>query len=115
MPNRIPPASALAASLMLAGCVLVPTTVDGYDPDCRVVTHHMALQTVQIAELRNCNSQGCEGVVLVAAGLAAASAVVSGSIVVVGNIVYWAERQTGCAPAPTTRPAAVPVAGAPAQ
>jgi len=36
--------------------------------------------------------------VLVAIGaVAAASAVVSGSIVLVGNIVYWAEKQGKCA------------------
>ena len=34
---------------------------------------------------------------LVSAGVvAAASAVISGSIMVAGNLVYWLERQGGC-------------------
>ena len=94
-------ALALAAvCASLAGCVVVPVTVDGYDARCRVVTHHMALQAVQVGAIRSCANQACAGLVIVGAGLAAASAVVSGSVVVVGNIAYWAERQANCLAAP---------------
>jgi hypothetical protein len=95
MPYRAP-VTVLVASAFLAGCIVVPRTVDGYDPDCRIATHHMELDIVQLGRVNNCSRQDCVAVV---AGLAvtAASAIVSGSIVVAGNAVYWAERRAGCA------------------
>jgi hypothetical protein len=87
---------ALAAAALLAGCVLVPRTVHTYDPGCRVTVRTMELQAVQIAWFNGCSNEGC-GVLLAAAGAtAAASAVISGSIMVVGNVVYWLERQGTC-------------------
>jgi hypothetical protein len=87
--------AALAATLACA-CVIVPVTTVGYDPDCRLVTRHMELQAVQLAEINHCAGQGCEMVVIAALGVTAASAIVSGSIAVIGNIAYWAERRAGC-------------------
>ena len=89
-------APALAAAVLLAGCVLVPRTVHNYDPHCRVTVRTMELQAVQIAGFHGCSNEGC-GVLLAAAGAtAAASAVISGSIMVIGNVVYWLERQGTC-------------------
>ena len=85
------------AALAISGCVMVPVTVDGYDPDCRVVTHHMALQPVQLNAIGHCNDGACAAIVL---GVSAASAIVSGSIVVVGNIAWWADHRASCMVAP---------------
>jgi hypothetical protein len=98
-------ASALGASLLASGCVIVPVTTESYDPDCRFVTRHMELQPVQIARLQLCSDRGCEVMVLVGLGVTAASAIVSGSIVVVGNVVYWADHRANCQ-APVAAPAA---------
>jgi len=106
--RMMPPRSVLAASaagVLAAGCVIVPVDVAGYDPDCRYVTHHIELQAVQIAQLQRCSGQGCEAVVLAGLGVTAVSAVVSGSIVIVGNVVYWADHRANC-PAPVAAPAA---------
>jgi len=96
MPRTI--GSGLAAGALASGCIVVPVTTDTYDPDCRRVTHHMALEPVQIARLQTCSGQGCEAMVLAGLGLTAISAVVSGSIVVVGNVVYWADHRAACPP-----------------
>ncbi|MBC5784095.1 hypothetical protein H8N03_14175 [Ramlibacter sp. USB13] len=90
--------TALAALVLsLAGCVVVPQTVYRPHPECRTVERSMELQAVQVAWISGCSNEGC-AVLLAAAGVtAAASAVVSGSIVVVGNFVYWLERQGRCA------------------
>ena len=87
----------LAALLLsLAACVVVPQTVYRPNPGCRTVERSMELQAVQLAWIQGCSNEGC-AVLLAAAGVtAAASAVVSGSIAVVGNIVYWLERQGNC-------------------
>ena len=98
--RRLPsPLSLAALGLLLAGCVVVPRTVESYDPRCRIVARHMTLDAMQVASLGGCSNDGCV-VLLAAAGVtAAASAVVSGSIAVIGNVVYWLERQGRCAPA----------------
>lgn len=85
-----------AVAALLAGCVVVPQTTYGYDPECHMVARHMELQAVQVAALGGCSNEGC-AVLLAAAGItAAASAVVSGSIVIVGNVAYWLEKQGRC-------------------
>lgn len=87
------------AVLLLAGCVLVPRTVHGYDTECRVTVRHMELQPVQIASIQHCANDGCLALLAAAGATAAASAVISGSITVVGNVVYWLEKQGSCRPA----------------
>lgn len=96
------PTAAIAAlaSTLACGCVIVPVTTAEYDPDCQLVTHHMQLQAVQLAEINHCSGQGCEMVVIAALGVTAASAIVSGSIAVIGNVAYWAERRAGCVAPP---------------
>ena len=96
MPPRTT-ATAILAAAMASACVVVPVSTVGYDPDCRLVTHHMELQTVQLGQINGCSGQGCEALVIAALGVTAASAIVSGSIAVIGNVAYWAERRAGCA------------------
>ena len=103
------PAAALTC-LALAGCIVLPVTVEGYDSQCQVVTHHMELQAVQIGAIQHCGNQACAGLVLVAGGLAAGSALISGSIVLIGNVAYWAERRAGCLAAPVPMPTPLSVA-----
>lgn len=103
--------SVVAAGLLASGCVIVPVTVDSYDPDCQVVAHHMALQAVQLGRFQACSDQGCTAMLLAAMGVTAVSAVVSGSIAVVGNVVYWADHRASCL-APEAAPAPAPAASA---
>jgi hypothetical protein len=95
--SRLVPA--FAAGLLASGCVVVPVTRDSYDDDCKVATHHMELTTVQVKDVAVCrgpvNIDGA-ACVLGAVGLATISTVVSGSVVVAGNVVYWTERKAAC-------------------
>ena len=92
--------TAVLAGTLASACVIVPVTTADYDPDCQLVTHHMQLQAVQVAEINHCNSQSCGAVVIAALGVTAASAIVSGSIAVIGNVAYWVERRAGCVAPP---------------
>ena len=96
------------ATLMLSGCIVVPRTVEGYDNECRIVTHQMTLDTVQIGRINNCNYQRDCAAIVAALAVTAASAIVSGTIAVVGNVVYWGERRVGCAMADTPAPMQIP-------
>ena len=91
------------AGILASGCVIVPRTREGYDPDCQFVTHSMELEAVQVADFRACGVSGhysgndlCVAAWVASLGVTAASAVVSGSIVVAGNIAYWTERRVTC-------------------
>ena len=100
---------AACAAVLLAGCVVVPYTVERYDPQCRVVSRSMELQAVQLAWIQHCVNETCAAMLAAAGATAAASAVISGSIALVGNVVYWLERQGRCQgapPPPGVRPGA---------
>ena len=89
----------VGAGLLATGCVVVPVNRESYDDDCKLVTHHMELSTVQVQGVYGCDHNTnvlgplC---VLGAVGLATVSTVVSGSVVVVGNVAYWTERKAAC-------------------
>ena len=89
----------LGATLICAalhGCVYLPSIVEVYDPECQVVAKHMTLQEVQVSAIVGCQNQSCVAMILAVGATTAASVIVSGSIVVVGNIAYWLERQATC-------------------
>jgi len=111
-----PNAAALLAVPLLSACIMVPRTVMTYDPACRIVARQMTLQAVQVGYIGGCANQACVTLVAVAAITGLASTVVSGSIAVVGNMVYWMERQGDCKPPPAMAgfPLPPPVLTAPA-
>lgn len=82
---------------LVSGCVVVPQTTATYDPDCRVVEKHISLAAQEVAALGICrNSSECAGLLAFYGVVAAASAVVSGSVALVGNVAYWLEKQGQC-------------------
>jgi hypothetical protein len=85
-----------ALCLLLSACVLVPRTQEAWDPECHTIARSMTLQPMQIASFGGCYNEGCAALLVVAGATTAVSAVVSGSIAVVGNAVYWLEKQGRC-------------------
>ena len=99
MPGRGPlTVFGIGCLLVLQACVLVPRTTEVYDANCKVMSKQMDLEPVQIAAIRGCSNSGCTAVLVAAGATAAASAIISGSIVIVGNVVYWFEKQGRCQP-----------------
>jgi hypothetical protein len=93
-------AAALPTALMLlmlqAGCVFAPRTISVYDPDCQITSRQMILQAEQMPVMGHCRGEECGAMLVVFGAVSAATAVISGSIVVVGNVVYWFEKQNQC-------------------
>jgi hypothetical protein len=85
---------------LLSSCIVVPRTIEVYDPECQVVARHMDLQAVQIGYISHCANEGCAALIVAAAATATATAIISGSIVVIGNTVYWFEKRGRCQPLP---------------
>lgn len=86
----------LVFAALLSSCVVVPQTREVYDPECRTLTRQMTLETAVVGGFQACAGEGCTALLVAAGAVTAASAVVSGSIALVGNIVYWFERQGRC-------------------
>ena len=85
----------------LAGCIVVPQTREVYDSECRLLTRQMTLETAYVGGFQRCAVEGCLALLSAAGAVTAVSAVVSGSIALVGNVVYWFERQGQCRRAAT--------------
>ncbi len=83
-------------ALLLSACVVVPRTEIVFDDDCKILRRQMVLDVHQIGYFGGCANEGCATLLVATGVVAAASAVVSGSIAVVGNAVYWLERRGQC-------------------
>lgn len=93
----------LALALALAGCIVVPRTADVYDPQCRTYVRQVVLGTEVVGHIGGCYNDGCALMLASMGIISAASAVISGSVAIIGNIAYWAERRGRCpADAPPT-------------
>jgi len=88
---------------LLAGCVFLPETTTRYDPACGVMQRHMVVRAYQIAAFAQCSNEGCAELLVLAGAVSAASLVVSGSIALVGDTVYWLEARTRCPASPPPR------------
>lgn len=91
----------LPLTLLVSGCVYLPETTVRYDPKCGIYERKMTMQPYQVGTLMGCRDEGCIAGLVAAGVVSAASAVVTGSVVVVDNVVHWLEKQGQCPnPAP---------------
>jgi hypothetical protein len=86
----------LLIALLLSACVVVPRTEIVFDDDCKILKRQMVLEVQQIGYFGGCANEGCAALLVGIGAVAAGSAVVSGSIALVGNVVYWLERRGQC-------------------
>jgi len=87
-------------AMSLSGCIVVPQTVTAYDAKCDITYRKKTLAVEQVpldgvGGGGGCN-EGCVPLLIAMAVIPPASAVVSGSIVVVGNSISWVERRSEC-------------------
>ena len=89
-------------SAALCSCVVVPKQVGSYDTKCKVATKKIELTMEQIDSFHglSCSNHDCNidlvGEIMSSALLTTASAIVSGSIALTGNTLYWLEKQGDC-------------------
>jgi hypothetical protein len=81
----------------LTGCMVTTQMVQHYDDECHIVTKHVELNKPEFSGINYCrDAADCIGSLVGLGVMSAASAVISGSVVVVGNAVYWLEKQGQC-------------------
>jgi hypothetical protein len=83
--------------MALQGCMFRPEVVYvAPEPGCTYRAREMVLK-MDYARGGGCSGHhGCASYLVVVGAVSAASMVVSGSIVIVGNVVYWLEKQGKC-------------------
>lgn len=81
---------------LLTGCVYLPNTTTTYDETCQSHKRHMRLEVQQVGTLMGCQGDACVAALVAFGAVTAATAIVSGSIAMVGNVVYWLEEQGQC-------------------
>lgn len=113
-PARLTGTLLIAAAL--SSCVVVPVTRDVYDPDCRLMRREVTLEAAVLGQFHSCGGQECTMLLVTLGAVSAATLVVSGSLAVVGNVVYWLEHEANCrrpaAAAPAPSPSAAPASSA---
>ena len=87
----------VVAVVLLHGCVYLPRTEIVYDQKCEVHVRRMTLEAHVGQFPGSCSGKDCAYLLVALGVIAAGSAAVSGSIVVAGNAIYWAERHGRCA------------------
>jgi len=88
--------AAVGALWCTSGCVVVPVTRDVYDPNCRLMRREVTLEAAVLGQFHSCNGQDCAALLAALGIVSAATLVVSGSMAVVGNAVYWLEHEANC-------------------
>jgi hypothetical protein len=89
-------------SCTLGACVVTPKKVASYDEKCRVSTQKVVLTAEQFRTFDgvDCLTGSCKeevtGALVVATLTATTSAIVSGSVALIGNTLYWLESQGEC-------------------
>src|SRR4051812_43570098 len=96
------------SAVFLVGCAY-PRIIRVYDEECQIVAKKMILDVMEVNKSNACRNNDCIAQLVGEAALLAASTVVSGSIVVAGNVVYWLQMRHDCKPKQIIpEPAALP-------
>ena len=86
-------AAVVLTAVLGAGCVSTARQVEYYDEGCDIQSKKMVMDVQTLGDLRCTQSRECLATTLV---IGAGSTLVAGSIVIVGNTVYWLERVGTC-------------------
>ena len=79
--------------LLLSSCAFRPVAVDHYDRDCRIHYKQFTMkQNSLAAQVQYCQNEGCIAALLTIP----LQAIVVGSMVVAGNVVFWMEKEGTC-------------------
>lgn len=89
----------ITLSLFISSCVYYPKKIEHYDAQCDITFKKLELETKEMKDAcSRPNSNDAAGMTCLTGVLtmSAVSAIVSGTIVIVGNIAYWLEKEGRC-------------------
>lgn len=82
--------------LLLTSCAVQPKKVMVYDEECDVMSQKLVLDydSNKLFQVRRCTNEQCVAEVLTTISALTVETLVSGSVV--GNAVYWFQKQGAC-------------------
>jgi hypothetical protein len=104
-PRQIFRSASLLTATLLSACVAYPVFEQKPNEDCKLFSRELTFRTADLtAYQKNCLYRAPDCILTAAIGSATyvASAVVTASILIVGNTIYWAERSSRCDSPPST-------------
>ena len=86
--------------MFLQGCLYYPRQIRPVEEKCETVSKEWVLDhtEVNLRGFGSCSNDGCLALLVGIGAVVATTVVVSGSVVVVGNTVYWLEKRGKCPP-----------------
>ncbi len=82
----------LLCPLFLTACVYYPKQIKVYDEQCQIQHKKLVLERSKNIRLGECSDDACIASLL----SIPFQALVAGTLVVAGNVVYWFEKQGDC-------------------
>ena len=80
-------------TLVLSSCAFYPKEVEIYDAECNIKYKKLILESSKSnMKVGNCENEACIASLLTIP----LQAIVAGSIVLAGNVVYWLEKEGTC-------------------
>ena len=88
----------LLIAALISGCAVVPKYAEQPEPEsCDLYTKKLELDVLEgTNSWSQCSGDGCGAARVLAAGVFVGTAVVSGSIYLVGNTLHWLEKESFC-------------------
>jgi hypothetical protein len=89
----------IALSFSVSSCVYYPKQIEYYDAQCDITAKKLVLETKEMKDAcsgPNANDPQGKACLTGILTLSGVSAIVSGSVVVVGSTVYWLEKEGRC-------------------
>lgn len=85
--------SLLILLLLITSCAFHPVAVNHYDADCQIhYKQFVVKQNGLYFQVQSCRNEGCIAALL----FVPLQAIVVGSMVVAGNVVFWLEKEGEC-------------------
>ena len=82
---------------LLSSCMMLPVIDHSLPIPCPMVTRQLTLTVVEVQGVYRCHrAEDCVANLVLGSAVFAASALVSGSVAIVGNTLHWMERNGRC-------------------
>ncbi|MDH5408394.1 MAG: hypothetical protein OEY00_07265 [Gammaproteobacteria bacterium] len=90
--------SILLICIFLSACAFYPAVDNNHTPKCNLITKRLTLDVEGDPSLINSSKSPQDAMAIITATVAvgAVTAVISGSIVLVGNAIHWIEQEGTC-------------------
>ena len=82
--------------MLLSSCIVLPRQEMVFNQDCGYLVKKMTLTSEYIDIVDSCHSEDCIALLIIGGVIGTTSLLISGSITIIANVIYWMERKAEC-------------------